>query len=115
MFTGIGKEYAKILRHLGKEEEAIQAEKYIAEMKGVVEEQGWDGEWFLRAYDDSGNKVGSKDNPEGKIFIEPQGYCIMGGIGLEDGKAKKALESSRKYLDTRHGLVLVNPPFSGII
>jgi cellobiose phosphorylase len=112
MFTGIGKEYAKILRHLGKEEEAIQAEKYIAEMKGVVEEQGWDGEWFLRAYDDSGNKVGSKDNPEGKIFIEPQGYCIMGGIGLEDGKAKKALESSRKYLDTRHGLVLVNPPFS---
>ena len=65
----------------------------------------------LRAYDDSGNKVGSKDNPEGKIFIEPQGYCIMGGIGLEDGKAKSA-GISRKYLDTRHGLVLVNPPFS---
>ncbi len=112
MFTGIGKEYVNILRHLGKENEAREADKCIAEMKSVVEKHGWDGEWFLRAYDDGGNKVGSKDSPEGKIFIEPQGYCIMGGIGLEDGKAKKALESSRKYLDTPHGLVLINPPYS---
>ena len=49
----------------------------------VVLKHGWDGDWFLRAYDFFGNKVGSKENEEGQIFIEPQGFCVMAGIGVE--------------------------------
>jgi cellobiose phosphorylase len=112
MFVSIGQEYVKILQLLGKNDEAHKAEEHIKKMRETVKKIGWDGEWFLRAYDDAGNKIGSKECEDGKIFIEPQGYCVMAGIGLEDGTAAKAIESARKYLDTPHGLVLINPPYS---
>ena len=76
------------------------------------EKHGYDGEWFLRAYDYYGNKVGSKENKEGQIFIEPQGFCVMAGIGVENGLAKKALDSVKERLDTPYGIVLVNPAYS---
>ena len=61
-----------------------------AKMEAVIREHGWDGEWFLRAYDDFGAKIGSKECEEGKIFIESNGFCVLAGIGLDDGKAAKA-------------------------
>ena len=64
-------------------------------MTVTMEDKGYDGEWFLRAYDAFGNKVGSNENDEGKIFIEPQGIAVMAGIGIDSGKAKKALESAK--------------------
>jgi cellobiose phosphorylase len=112
MFVFIGKEYAEICRRRGLDEEAHIARHYIDEMKETVMKYGYDGEWFLRAYDDYGNKVGSKENEEGKIFIETQGFCIMAGMGLEDGSAVKALDSVKKYLDTKYGIVLLNPAFT---
>jgi cellobiose phosphorylase len=81
-------------------------------MTASILAHGWDGEWFLRAYDYFGNKIGSKDCEEGKIFIEPQGICIMAGIGLGDGKAEQALKSVNKYLATSHGIVLQQPAYS---
>ena len=84
----------------------------VAKMEQTIYQHGWDGEWFLRAYDDFGRKVGSKECDEGKIFIETQGFCTLAGVGLNDGKALKALESTRKYLATRHGIVLQQPAFS---
>jgi len=81
-------------------------------MKKATEVHGWDGEWFLRAYDYYGVKVGSKECEEGKIFIEPQGWCIMGGVGLEDGRAREALRNVEKYLSTPHGIILHQPAYS---
>ena len=81
-------------------------------MTKTVLEHGWDGEWFLRAYDFFGRKVGSRECEEGQIFIEPQGYCVMAGIGVEEGHAKKALDSVRARLDTPHGIVLHQPAFT---
>lgn len=112
MFAFIGLEYVKICEYLGKDDFAKTARKQINKMKETIMKYGFDGEWFLRAYDDFGNKVGSKENEEGKIFIEPQGFCVMAGIGLEDGTAEKALDSVKKYLDTPYGLVLLNPAFT---
>ncbi len=60
-------------------------------MASVVAEHGWDGGWFLRAYDHSGHVVGSAQNAEGQIFIEPQGMCVLSGIGVGNGLAAKAL------------------------
>ena len=66
----------------------------------------------MRAYDYFGHKVGSKENEEGQIFIESQGWCTMAGIGLEEGMVEKALDSVKERLDCEHGIVLNNPPFT---
>ena len=112
MFVYTGADYTKICEYMGFSDEAKKAQKQIDEMKDTILKYGYDGEWFIRAYDDFGKKVGSKENEEGKIFIESQGFCVMAGIGLEDGKAIKAMDSVKKYLDTPYGIVLNNPAFT---
>ena len=111
MFVLYGRDYAEICRHQGLVEEAKLAEKAVEDMEKTVLEAGWDGEWFLRAYDHYKNKVGSKECEDGKIFIEPQGFCVMAGIGKEEGYCRKAMQSVEKYLDTEYGIVLLQPPY----
>ena len=105
MFVKYGREYEEILRHVGREEEADEAEHIVQQMEKTVLDAGWDGEWFVRAYDAAKNPVGSHVCEEGKIYIEPQGMCAMAGIGLESGEAAKALESAQRYLECDYGLV----------
>jgi cellobiose phosphorylase len=112
LFVLASKELAAIARHSGHAEESPGYLAEGARMEETVRKHGWDGEWFLRAYDDFGNKVGSKECAEGKIFIETQGFCVLAGIGLEDGMARRALESVRKHLATPHGIVLQQPAYS---
>ena len=112
MFVAIGPELVDIYRIKGMTEAADKAAKHIAEMREVILTAGWDGDWFVRAYDAFGNKIGSKECDDGKIFIESQGYCIMGGVGVEDGKAEKALKSVEEWLETEHGIVLLQPAYS---
>jgi len=112
MFCYIGEEYAVLMEKVGNKEEAERAFKEVIKMREVIMQYGWDGSWFVRAYDDFGRKVGSKECEEGKIFIESQGFCIMGKCGMDDGKAIKALDSVDKYLGTKYGLVLQNPAFT---
>lgn len=82
------------------------------QMEDAVWAAGWDGNWFRRAYDAFSEPVGSKLNTEGKIFIEPQGMCVMAGLGIENGKATQALDAVAEYLATPHGIVLLNPAFT---
>ena len=112
LFVLAGKELAAIARKRGLEDEAKQYLAEAAKMDQVVHKYGWDGEWFVRAYDDFGRKVGSKECEEGKIFIETQGFCVLAGIGLEDGLAKRALDSVVEHLATPHGIVLQQPAYS---
>jgi cellobiose phosphorylase len=111
MFVFIGREYVIINEKLGHTEEAEVAKRHLLEMEQAVIHYGWDGEWYLRAYDATGTKVGSNECEEGKIFIEPQGFCSMAGIGLEQGMPQKALDSVKKYLDTPYGIVLLSPGY----
>ena len=112
LFVVCGRDYVELCRHLGKDDEANRAQTYIENMVEAVKKHGWDGDWYLRAYDYFGHKVGSKENEEGQIFIESQGWCTMAGIGLEEGMVKKALDSVKERLDCEHGIVLNNPPFT---
>ncbi len=112
LFVFCGRQFAELCQHLGKTAEQQHAEQSIAEMCDAVKEYGWDGEWYLRAYDYFGHKIGSHENEEGKIFIESQGWCTMAGIGLEEGMVDKALDSCKKYLDSEHGMVLNNPAYT---
>lgn len=112
MFVKYGKEYAKINRLLGNTSEADRALKAVDEMYQTVLTAGWDGEWFLPAYDATGEKIGSKECEEGKIYIEPQGFCVLADIGVKEGHAKKALDSVKEHLDTKYGIVLQQPAYS---
>ncbi len=112
MFVKYGRAYAEICRHIGLSDEAAACEKQVAEMEKTVLDAGWDGEWFRRAYDAFGMPVGSRECEEGRIFIEPQGMCVMAGIGKESGEAAKAMRSVEKHLDTKYGIVLLQPAYS---
>ena len=111
MFVKYGSAWARLCRVLGREEEAADAERSVEKMTAVTLDAGWDGEWFRRAYDAYGHVVGGKECEEGQIFIEPQGMCVMAGIGKEDGRAELALKSVRERLDTEYGIVLQQPPY----
>jgi len=112
MFVGVAPDYAYLSEKMGQKDEAKRAVAESAKMEQVVLTHGWDGDWFLRAYDFFGKKIGSKECKDGQIFIEPQGFCIMAGIGVKTGEAKKALDSVSERLATKHGIVLNNPPYS---
>ncbi len=112
LFVVCGRDYVELCRHLGLSDEAARAEGLVEDMVEAVKKHGWDGEWYLRAYDYYGRKVGSHENEEGQIFIESQGWCSMAGIGLEEGMVQKALDSVKERLDCEHGIVLNNPAFT---
>jgi cellobiose phosphorylase len=112
LFVYTGPDFAELVERAGCTAEAQAAREAVAAMERTVLEHGWDGEWFLRAYDYFGSKVGSHENEDGQIFIEPQGYCVMAGIGIKDGRAQRALDSVRERLNTPYGIVLNNPAYS---
>ena len=112
MFVKYGKEFEELCRRTGHEELAAEAEKAVDEMYQAVLDAGWDGKWFLRAYDAQSEKVGSKECEEGKIFIEPQGFCVMAGIGKEEGLAEKALDSVHERLETKYGVMILQPAYT---
>lgn len=111
MFVKYGNEYADLCEHLGLTNEAASVRAEVAKMYDTVLDAGWDGEWFLRAYDANSRKVGSKECEDGQIYIEPQGFCVLAGIGVKEGKAKQALDSVQKLLDTKFGIVLLQPSY----
>ncbi len=112
LFSLAVQEMAEIAELRRDEVFSRRCEQANADMVAAVDEHGWDGAWFRRAYDFYGNVLGSSENDEGQIFIEPQGIAVMAGIGTDDGRAETALASVRQRLATPHGIVLVNPPFS---
>ncbi|OZG69464.1 GH36-type glycosyl hydrolase domain-containing protein [Bifidobacterium eulemuris] len=121
MFVLYGGQYADILeRHgvqagMGEAEAAAEAESIraaVADMTAAVESSGWDGEWFLRAWDAYSRPVGTHADTEGQIYIEPQGMCVMAGIGLDNGKAQKALASVKDRLTCDWGTAILAPAYS---
>ena len=112
MFVKYGSEYADLCDHRSLPEEAAEARAAIAEVEQAALTAGWDGAWFRRAYDAFGQPIGSKECDEGQIFIEPQGMCVMAGIGKTTGQAEQALRSVEERLDTKYGVVLLQPAYT---
>ena len=112
LFCLVVADLAEIAERRGETETADWLRAAVDEMRAAIDTHGWDGEWFLRAYDAEGRKVGSQENDEGRIFVEPQGICAMAGIGLEDGRAARALDAVERELATEHGILLVQPAFT---
>ncbi|MGN0763039.1 MAG: GH36-type glycosyl hydrolase domain-containing protein, partial [Aristaeellaceae bacterium] len=112
MFVKYGREYAGLCSLIGLHAEAARVLDEVKGMEDAILDAGWDGEWFRRAYDAAGRVVGGRECEEGKIYIEPQGMCVMGGVGVQTGEALKALQSVQEHLDTRYGIVLLQPAYT---
>jgi len=112
LFVMAARELAQINKHLGMTDEATRLQGLADGMAATTRRFGWDGTWFLRAYDHFGKEVGSKSCAEGKIFIEPQGLCAMAGIGVKEGLVKDSLKAVERHLATQHGIVLLQPAYS---
>lgn len=112
LFLYASREMAELYDSLRRSSDAARMRAHYAEMLKTVEEQAWDGEWYRRAYDAESRPVGSKECEEGRIFIESQGWCVLGGAGADNGRARKALESVHRRLYTKHGIILQQPAYS---
>lgn len=112
MFVLYGNDFAELLTRLDKNHKAGEVLEEVKKMEQAISDHVWDGEWFLRAYDFFGKKIGSRENTEGKIFIESNGFCTMAGIGEEEGWPELALDSVKKHLDCEYGIVLNNPAYT---
>ena len=112
MYVLAATEMIQMARHRGDLTEMQRCEQASQQMEAAVWAHGWDGAWFRRAYDDFSRPVGSSECQEGQIFIEPQGMCVMAGLGLTNGRAQLALDSVAERLATRHGIVLQQPAYS---
>jgi cellobiose phosphorylase len=111
IFAFAGPEYAELCRRTGRMEEAARADAAVKDMIETINLHGWDGDWFIRAYDAYGKKIGSRECDDGKIFIESNGFAVMAGIGLDDGRAERALNAVHEHLDTPYGIVLQQPAY----
>ena len=112
MFVGVCPDYEALCRLYGWQEEADAVAASRDAMEKAILEHGWDGAWFLRAYDAFGNKVGSRECDEGQIYIEPQGFLVMAGVGVKQGYAQQALDSVRERLLSEHGVAIHTPPYT---
>ena len=112
MFVKYGEEYAQLCELQGDQAEADYARSEVQKMYDAVLKDGWDGDWFVRAYDAYGNKIGSKECEEGQIFIESNGFCSLAGIGIQEGLAEKALDSVKEKLDTKYGIMILQPAYT---
>ncbi len=112
MFVKYGEEYAQLAELLGDNAEAERARKEVKIMYDAVLKDGWDGDWFVRAFDAYGAKIGSKECEEGKIFIESNGFCSLAGIGVKEGLAEKALDSVKEHLDCKYGVMILQPAYT---
>jgi cellobiose phosphorylase len=121
-FVLYGRDYIALAAQRGLSKEVKRAEKAVDAMTKTMLKHGFSGDWFVRAYDYYGNPVGTAAEPEGKIWIEPQGFAVMAEIGVESkdptskayakSPAGRALESVHDMLNTPHGMVLQYPAYT---
>jgi cellobiose phosphorylase len=111
-FLYASREMAELYTWLGRDADAARMGGHYDEMLAAIEEHAWDGEWYTRAFDAKGKPVGSHTCEEGKIFIESQGWCVLGGAGASNGRARKAMESVHERLFTPNGVILQQPAYS---
>ncbi|MFX0181624.1 MAG: GH36-type glycosyl hydrolase domain-containing protein [Candidatus Hodarchaeota archaeon] len=81
-------------------------------LKDHVNNTAWDGEYYIRAYTDSGKVIGSKKCEKGKIYLNPQSWAVLSNIASTD-RAIQALNAVKEHLDTEYGVMLLTPPYDG--
>lgn len=111
MLVGAAYEMAKIAELIGRPADVKKYTEIAEKMKATINKKSWDGEWYVRAYTDQSEPVGSKKCAEGKIYLETQAWAVLSGTA-DETRGKQALDSVHKYLATEHGIQVMTPPYS---
>lgn len=102
--------YIDICNRLNQEEEVKWAEKHLKKLTADIDAAAWDGEWYVRALKEDGYIFGTKNDEEGKIWLNPQSWSIISGQATGE-KAETVMNSIEKHLEIEYGLVLCDPPY----
>jgi cellobiose phosphorylase len=105
------KVYIEITEMLNRNTEAEWAKPILDDLDKNIQQNAWDGEWFLRGYRFDGMKFGSKECPEGKIFLNPQVWSVISGAASKE-QAELAMANVRKELSTEYGLMVCAPAYT---
>lgn len=105
------KMFAEIACLCGKNQDAALAAERGKEMQQIIEASGWDGEYYLCAYNDNDEKIGSHLCEEGKVFLIPQLWAVLSGIS-EQGRDIQAMQAVEKYLSSPLGTLISVPPYT---
>ena len=108
---GVLDEFAEALRRAGDAGEADGLQAHRETLAKVVNEHGWDGDWFRRATDADGRWLGSQDSLEGKIFLNAQTWAIL-TEATDEARADSAWESAKEHLLTDYGVLLLAPAYT---
>lgn len=101
----------ELAAYLGRKDDAARMAAWHAEMADAINRNAWDGQWYLCALDDDGNPIGSKENDEGKIFLNMQSWAQLGRV-CDDERWATALVSTYQHLDSGWGLMLNWPTYT---
>ena len=105
--------YIEICGMLGKTAEIKWAKKQLEIIDGKLDKFGWDGEWYVRAYKETGEKIGSHENKQGSIYLNTQSWGVISGHA-DEKRARQAMASVNAKLATNYGLMLCAPPYENI-
>lgn len=105
------KVYIEISEMLNKPSEVAWAKPLLAKLDENLQKHAWDGEWFMRGYRVDGEKFGSKENREGRIYLNPQTWAVMSGAASKD-QAELVMTKVKEHLATEYGVALCNPPYT---
>ncbi len=83
------------------------------QLRTVIDENCWDGNWYLRAFRDDGSEVGSHKHKQGKIFINAQSWSVISGLAPKE-KTNSAMKSAKKFLTTPYGMQIVFPSYTQV-
>jgi cellobiose phosphorylase len=105
-------EMMALLQHLGDQETVARYREYYDTMQQRLNEQAWDGEWYMRYFDFDGSPIGSRMNTKGQIFANSQSWAVMSGYAPPE-RAKTALDAVYRRLNTSKGIKLSMPGYDG--
>ena len=103
-------EFIRLARILGKTEDVSMAEERGYQMKKLINQYGWDGEYYIDAINDDGERLGSKQCEEGKIYLIPQLWAVLADVA-DDKRREVLLKSIEKYLETPLGTLVSWPAY----
>ena len=114
MVVNGAREMAQMAELLNKKDDVKKYNDIAEDMSKRIDKAAWDGNWYIRAFDEEKQPIGSSKNKEGQIYLESQAWAVLSGTADQE-KAKKCMDSVRKHLWTKHGIILMNPPYSEFI